>query len=121
MGKGKNEKKLVVNDNFVIDEDDLCEAIANQLALDEDTVFEILDSEMHFFETKGLVIEEKSPTQGAGKIGLNQPHPKEMQVADGTNVDVQEVVDYVATQTGLASQIVRNVIEAEALLLGGNV
>lgn len=121
MGKGKNEKKLVVNDNLVIDEDDLCEAIANKLALDEDIVFQVLDAEMRFFETKGLVVEEKSANAGQAENPTKSSPSQATQGVDRDDlaVDFREVIGYVIAHTGLNEEIARKVIDAEAMLLGG--
>jgi len=89
------------NGDFVIDEEELCEYIAKKLTIDSDTVSTVLDAELDFLDSKGLVLEDKPSEQG---------NLKDVPVAE---IDSDELKAYVVSRTGLNPETVELILDTE--------
>lgn len=90
---------------FVIDEDELSDRISAKLSIDADQVSMVLDAEMAFLESKGLVIEEQSS---------HKTTSKEAPIGE---IDRDLLVAFVVSQTSLAATMVEQILAMEATIL----
>lgn len=91
-------------EELIIDEDELCEYIAAKLGINSDTVGLVLDGEMEFWESKGLVVEE-NPSERGGEV------PTATAVA--TEIDNEELLAYIVSTKGLSEKLVTQVLTLE--------
>lgn len=92
-------------DVFEIDQEDLSDAIALKLKLDSDTVTRVLDAEMAFLESKGLVVEEElSRRDEARQLTFVEP-------------ERAELTAYIVANTGIKHGTVAAILSEEVTYL----
>lgn len=86
---------------LVIDEDELCAYISAKSGIDLEIVTKVLDGEMNFLESKGLVVEDDfSGDEGS------------MTSATAT-VDMYEMVAYIESNQGIPEALVNQILAKE--------
>jgi hypothetical protein len=87
--------------DYLIDQDDMCDDISEKFSIDAELVSLVLDAEMAYFESKGLVTEEKNFEE-------NSPNQRPI-----LEIQAKELMAYVETHTGLAPDVISKILNAE--------
>ena len=90
-------------EELIIDEDELCEYIATKLGINADTVALVLDAEMEFLESKGMVVEVDPSRASEAPTPMN----------DAVEIDNEELLAYIISTTELSEKVVTQVLTLE--------
>ena len=85
----------------VIDQDELANYISKKLSIGSETVSMVLDAEMAFLESKGLVLEGNA----SGEDSLSD--------APMGEIDADELAEFIASRTGVGEELVDEILDTE--------
>jgi tRNA-binding EMAP/Myf-like protein len=86
------------NQDVVIEGEELIEYINQETKIEIEAVSEILDKEMEFLESKGLVLENK---------------PDDAEEREVVFIDEDELISYISGRTNLSKKVVKFVLDTE--------